>query len=125
MRIFIVFLFQYPLGWLMHFLVRGRLVRHLFTTVIGIFIQLYVYRADMVHVLLMTGVAYLMMLVFPRQMQAKFVMAWVLLYLSGQHMYNMLFAFGEYKLDITTYTMLLVCKLSALAYCYQDGGVKD
>ena len=24
-------------------------------------------------------------------------------------------------MDITSYTMLLTCKLSALAYCYQDG----
>ena len=37
----------------------------------------------------------------------------------------MLTTYGEYRLDITTYTMLLVCKLSALAYCYKDGGVKD
>ena len=24
-------------------------------------------------------------------------------------------------MDVSTYTMLEVCKLSALAYCYQDG----
>jgi hypothetical protein len=28
-------------------------------------------------------------------------------------------------LDVTTYTMLLATKLSALGFCYQDGAVKD
>ena len=26
-------------------------------------------------------------------------------------------------MNVTTYTMLLVCKLSALAFCYKDGGM--
>ena len=33
--------------------------------------------------------------------------------------------FGGYKMDISTYTMLLTCKLMSLAFCYHDGGVKD
>ena len=28
-------------------------------------------------------------------------------------------------MDITTFTMVLTAKLSALAYCYKDGGEKD
>lgn len=28
-------------------------------------------------------------------------------------------------MDITTYTMILTCKLSALAFCYKDGGERD
>ena len=33
--------------------------------------------------------------------------------------------FGGYDMDITTYSMILTAKLSALAYCYRDGGEKD
>jgi hypothetical protein len=33
--------------------------------------------------------------------------------------------FGGFNLDITTFTMLLICKLSALAFCYKDGAEKD
>jgi hypothetical protein len=33
--------------------------------------------------------------------------------------------FGGFSLDITTYTMLLVCKLSALSFCYKDGRMLD
>jgi hypothetical protein len=49
-------------------------------------------------------------------------MWFVLAYLSGQHIHRMWVNFGGYDLDITTFTMLLICKLSALAYCYKDGG---
>ncbi len=30
--------------------------------------------------------------------------------------------FGGWDMDITTYTMILTAKLSALAFCYKDGG---
>lgn len=120
-RIFLIFLIQYPIGWIMHFFIRGTTLRHLYATTIGIAFQLYCYRWDVKHVVLMSVVAYLMMAVLPRQKQANFVMAWVLGYLSYSHICSILFTFGQYKLDITTYTMLLVCKLSALAFCYKDG----
>lgn len=51
-------------------------------------------------------------------------MFWVLGYLSYQHIYKLWFSFGVYNFDITMYTMLLVCKLSALAFCYKDGGTE-
>ena len=74
------------------------------------------------HVILMTSVAYALMIVFPRHKQANYVMFWVLGYLSYSHLDSLINRFGSYDMDITTYTMLLVCKLSALAFCYQDGG---
>ena len=50
-------------------------------------------------------------------------MGWVLFYLSCQHIKNDIFPSGDgYNCDITLYTMLLVCKLSALSFCYKDGG---
>ncbi len=33
--------------------------------------------------------------------------------------------FGGWDMDITTFTMLLTARLSALAFCYKDGGMKD
>ena len=35
-RIFVVFLFQYPMGWAMHFLVHGTMARHLYAIGLGI-----------------------------------------------------------------------------------------
>lgn len=73
------------------------------------------------HVFLMSLVTYLIMNNTPRNEQHKYVMIWVLGYLSYQHIDRMINNFGGYDLDISTYTMLLVCKLSAMAFCYKDG----
>ena len=120
-RIFIIFLLQYPNGWFMHYCLHGTLVRHLYCITVGVLIQLYLYGFGILHVVLMTAVAYAMMLFLPRHKQAQYVMLWVLAYLSYSHLDALINRFGSYDMDITTYTMLLVCKLSALAYCYQDG----
>ena len=45
-------------------------------------------------------------------------MYWVLGSLSCQHLYGMYHYFGVYRMDVTSYTMLLTCKLSSLAFCY-------
>lgn len=52
-------------------------------------------------------------------------MAWVLIHLSASHIHRMYANFGGFELDISTFNMLQVCKLSALAFCYKDGGEKD
>ena len=121
-RILLVFLVQYPLGWFFHFFVHGTTVRHLFNVLIGFLIQYYVYRDGVLHVLLLTAVAYLMMAVLPRNTQQKYVMGWVLGYLTFNHLHRMYTDFGGFNLDISTFNMLQVCKLSGLAFCYKDGG---
>lgn len=73
----------------------------------------------------MTVIAYAMMQVLPRKSQGKWVLAFVLLYLSGSHIYRMVTNFGGWDMDITTYTMILTAKLSALAFCFGDGAYKN
>ncbi len=46
-------------------------------------------------------------------------------YLSFQHIYRMYVNFGGYDMDITTYSMILTAKLSALSFCYKDGGESE
>ena len=69
----------------------------------------------------MTVVAYLLMMIVPRNKQAPIVTLWVIGYLCFSHLERYFYHFGSYEMDYTSYTMLLVCKLSSLAYCYQDG----
>ena len=109
----------------MHALVRGRLSRHLYATIAGFLLQLYMFREGVVHVFLMTAVTYLMMNVLPRTFQHKAVFVFVMAYLSGSHIYRMITNFGGWDMDITTYTMILTAKLSALAFCYKDGGLSN
>lgn len=115
---FLIFVIQYPIGWVIHFAIHGTLFRHLFTMSIGILMQLYLYGFAVGHVVLMTVVSYAMMMFMPRDKSAPAVMLWVLAYLSYSHLTQLLYNFGGYEMEVTSYTMLLVCKLSSLAYCY-------
>lgn len=63
--------------------------------------------------------------VLPRNQQHKAVFVFTMAYLSGSHIYRMMTNFGGWDLDITTYTMILTAKLSALGFCYKDGGEKE
>ena len=65
-RLYVVFLIAYPLGWIMHYCVHGTVARHLYATILGVLIVLYMYGYEIFHVLLMSGVAYAMMIFLKR-----------------------------------------------------------
>lgn len=117
--------FGYPLGFMLKYLVKGTLPRHIFSIVTGFLLQLYMFREQFIHPLIMTAVVYLLMNVLPRNQQHKAILVFVMGYLSSQHIYRMITNFGGWDMDITTYTMILTAKLSALGFCYRDGGEKD
>lgn len=46
-------------------------------------------------------------------------------YMSGQHIYRMYTDYGGYSMDITSYTMILFCKLWGFSWSYMDGSKAD
>lgn len=96
-------------------------MRHIWNVVLGLLLQYYAFGTGVVHVFLMTTVAYLLMILLPRSVSGRYVMIWCLGYLCYNHLYRLIYMFGEFNMDISTFTMLHVCKLSALGYCYHDG----
>jgi len=124
-RLMLCLYMGYPLGAILNLLVRGTTMRHLFSFITGFLLQTFMFKEQFVHTLIMTFITYAMMIAFPRHKQARFVFIFVMGYLSFQHIYRMYKNFGGYDMDITTFTMVLTAKLSALAYCYKDGGEKD
>lgn len=72
----------YPLGVFLNHFVRGTTARHLFSFVTGFLLQLYMYRAQFFHTLVMTFVTYALMILLPRQKQTTYVFVWVMAYLS-------------------------------------------
>jgi D-alanyl-lipoteichoic acid acyltransferase DltB (MBOAT superfamily) len=124
-RLMLCIYMGYPLGIILNLLVKGTTARHLFSVITGFLLQLYMYREQFWHSLVMTSITYALMVALPRNKQARFVFIFVMLYLSYQHISRMIRNFGGYDMDVTTFTMVLTAKLSALAYCYKDGGEKD
>ena len=105
-RLYVVFILQYPLGWLMYYKVKGAQQRHAFVSIIGILIQLYMYGSEIMHNILLSYGAYALMLVVPREKQTTWVRAWVFSYLTYNHWDAYMNRFMIYDMGITTYTML-------------------
>jgi lysophospholipid acyltransferase 1/2 len=83
------------------------------------------FRSQIIHPFIMTTVTYILMNVLPRKFQHKVIFVFTLGYLSAQHIYRMITNFGGWDMDVTTFTMLLTCRMSSLAFCYKDGALKD
>ena len=114
-----------PLGWIMKAMVRGTLFRHLYATILGVFIQYFMYREQFIHPFIMATVTYLLMNFLPRNKVHIYAMIFAMLYLSGQHIYRMITNFGGWEMDVTTFTMLLTARMWSIGFCYKDGAIKD
>lgn len=69
----------------------------------------------------MVLVSYVLMLVLPRKLFRSVNLAWVLGYLSVQHIYRMMTNWGGWDMDVTTFTMLLTCRLWSVGFVICDG----
>jgi len=105
-RLICVFLVNYPLGWLQFYCVPHGSIRHLFNISVGLFLQYFMFRQAIYHVVLITSVTYLLMALLPRNKQQNYVMAWVMGYLSYIHLERMWTNYGSYDLEISLYLML-------------------
>lgn len=112
---------MFPVGWFLHFCVRGTVTRHAVNIVVGVLGMTYFYGTQIVHVFAMSIVSYLIMVFLPRESQQNVVCFFVFAYLSYSHIDAVLYHFDSYDLTITLNTMLLTLRLQALAFCYRDG----
>ena len=48
-RLYVLFLATFPLGVIMHYCVYGKTARHLFSMIMGILMQAYLYRYEVLH----------------------------------------------------------------------------
>jgi ABC-type thiamin/hydroxymethylpyrimidine transport system permease subunit len=122
LRLFVIWLLQFPIGYFLHFCVHGALARHLMNTLLGVIGMSYFYGWDIKHVLFMGLGSYLLMALAPRDKSQIYVSIYAFGYLSVSHIHAVLYHFGSYDLEITTNTMLLTLRLIALAFSYHDGG---
>lgn len=112
---------QIPIGVFINLCLKAPAVRHLFNIVVGIFLQVYMFRWQVGHIFLMAYVSYAIMMFAPRATQHKYNVAWLFGYMLYQHISAMLHEYGGYNMDVTTHTMLEVTKLWGLAFAFKDG----
>ena len=73
----------------------------------------------------MVTVSYILMTVLPRKTYKTMNLVFVLSYLSISHIYRMMTNWGGWDMDITSYTMLLTCRLWSIGFVVRDGEKKE
>ena len=68
-RLLLVWLSMLPIGWFLHFCVRGAKLRHAVNLTVGMLGMIYFFGFAVLHVFAMSGVSYLIMLLAPRELQ--------------------------------------------------------
>jgi len=112
------------LGWVHWRIVRGEVLRHLFALIVGLSLALFQYGTIGLFGFAVTSVGtYLMLFLLPRERVAFPVFLFCFSYLSYVHIYRMYYDWMGWSQDYSTMQMVLTCKLTALAYNYQDGAV--
>ena len=124
-RMLLVWIIQFFVGWFMHFCVRGTTLRHTFSFIMGFLGVTYFYGVQLIHVIMMSAVSWSMMAILPRDKQQNYITVFVFAYLSYNHITRLLYNFDGYDIEITFQTMTLTLRLYALAYSYHDGGVGE
>jgi hypothetical protein len=71
----------------------------------------------------MASVAYILMNILPRDTQHKYVIGFMVTYLSGQFIWAIMTDYGGFSMDGSTYNMILLTKLWGLSLSYRDGAV--
>ena len=97
-----IWLSMLPVGWFLHFCVRGTKLRHAVNITIGVLGMTYFFGVAICHVLAMSGISYTIMALAPRDHQQRYVTGFVFAYLSLSHISTVLYHFDSYDLEITT-----------------------
>ena len=120
MRLLLLILAAYPFGYLFR-LIHGKWMRHAYSIIAGMMIHYFMFRGQAIHFWALGIVVYLLMSFIDRKVQAPIVFAVCLTHLSVMHIMRVIYDYGGWSLDCTTFLMPLVSRLSSLGYCYSDG----
>ncbi|CEG46188.1 membrane bound o-acyl transferase family protein [Plasmopara halstedii] len=99
-------------------LAPGEKSRHLFNTVVGLIIGLFVFDLAVLHTIGSAIAVYVLMIVAPREFVGRIVMSLLLSYLVAVHYYR---EFYSPDLVWDSAQMVLTLKLSSVAINYSDG----
>ena len=69
-------------------------------------------------------ISYLVLWLFPRDKSHYVIFVVNAVLLSGAHIHKMIYYDGFWGADVTSVMMLNLCKVSAIAINYKDGGVE-
>jgi len=123
-QLFALFL-SYPFRRLLHPATVGPVLRHLVSTFVGLGMAYFCFGYQVIHLFALSSVSYACMRFLTPAVSNRVVLVFALSYLSIVHVYRMYYDYGGHTLDVTGPLMIMVQKVTALAYSIHDGTEPD
>ena len=124
--IFCIFV-SFPIG-LINYFIPFPFIRMVFGLSTGLFLQYFMYQGDMFHCIGASVFTFLYIKLVSRTKFSSptFLLFLLMAHLTYLHFKQMLWTPGGWTLkDITLIHMVLVCKLTSVVFCYEDGMIPD
>ena len=111
---------------IINYFIKGKNYRLLYSFITGFYLQYSIYGNGIIHPLISTIITYLFMKYLGRRFSAFFILIGTMIYLSTLNIIKMINKYGEWALDdISTIYMMVLCKLSSMAFSFEDGEKDD
>jgi len=120
MRMMLIIFLAFPIGYAYRF-IGGKNKRHTYSILLGAFLHVFMFRWEVFHFWGLALAVYIIMATFSRKNQAWVVFFVAMTHLSGMHIKRVLFDYGGWSMDATTFLMPLVSRISSLGFVYADG----
>ncbi|CAH0554811.1 unnamed protein product [Brassicogethes aeneus] len=102
----------------------GTVIRHLYGLIVGFSLIYFCYGVQTLHLLSLSAAGYVILITQRPQVLHVWVFAVSMTYLSVMHVYRMYANYGGTRIDISGPLMVLVQKLTSLAFSVHDGYTK-
>ncbi|CAI2367021.1 unnamed protein product [Moneuplotes crassus] len=119
-KIILLLFVSFFLSYLITF-IKTPNMRYYYSLITGFMLNFLMFEEEVIHPISMLIGTYLIMRIFPRDKQQIINFVFLYTYLSAQHIHRMVYHYGEWGGEITSFTMNLVCRLTSVAFCYCDG----
>jgi len=118
-RAVLSFLIMLPIGWFMK-LLKSPQLRLIYSLVIGILLQYYIYSWKMLHVFIAAIINLIIIKLSPPTKVGKIALIYNFTHNSLIHLYRLFFEYDSWSIEISVIFMMVMCKFSGFAYAYQD-----
>ncbi|XP_019855423.1 PREDICTED: lysophospholipid acyltransferase 2-like [Amphimedon queenslandica] len=124
-----LFLVSFPLASLLrvvlHYSYTSPTIRHTVSALLGLLFGWICFQWQVFYLIGFVSVGYMLLITLPPTIVQRYSMIYALIGISTGHIYRLITDYGGYTLDFTGPLMLLVQRVSYVAYAYHDGVARD
>jgi len=117
---------SFPLG-LINYFIKSPFIRLVYGLITGMALQFFLYEFDIIRCVISILITYVYIKFFARKSWSSpfYLLIILLLSLAYDHIVKIIYKYGDWSVDITVIHMIVLCKLSALGFSYEDGLKQD